>query len=199
MKLLVHDGFGVWCTARRLNAGGLVWPKWVDGNAGAITLTQAQFDALVDGDALRLGFEDLAAGPIAFDVFENSDAPPRTLEIRESGLSEHFELLLAFAADDSPVGSELEGRYRCADLDADATIDLQDGKIRMRVFGAWGTSISMLTAYSNDVLGWQIQSAELPLRGVMTLERVGGKLTAFKMDTLRARHLRFERVEERAH
>jgi transposase len=49
VKLLVHDGFGVWCAARRLNAGSFVWPKWVDGDAGAITLTQAQFDALVVG------------------------------------------------------------------------------------------------------------------------------------------------------
>ena len=152
-----------------------------------------------DGDALRLGFEDLAAGPIALDVFEDSGAPPKTLEIRESGLSEHFELLPAFAAEDSPLGSELMGRYRCADLDANATIDLQEGKIRMRVFGAWGTSIAVLTAYSNDVLGWQIQGAELPLRGVMSLERVGGKLTAFKLDTLRTRHLRFERIEGQPH
>ncbi len=25
VKLLVHDGFGVWCAARRLNAGRFVW------------------------------------------------------------------------------------------------------------------------------------------------------------------------------
>jgi len=27
MKLLVHDGFGVWCAARRLNLGGFEWPR----------------------------------------------------------------------------------------------------------------------------------------------------------------------------
>jgi transposase len=27
IKLLVHDGFGVWCAARRLNAGRFVWPR----------------------------------------------------------------------------------------------------------------------------------------------------------------------------
>jgi len=51
MKLLVHDGFGVWCAARRLNAGRFVWPR--DGAVGAValplSLTQAQFDALVLG------------------------------------------------------------------------------------------------------------------------------------------------------
>ena len=49
VKLLVHDGFGVWCAARRLNTGGFVWPKAVEGGAGAVTLTQAQFDALMVG------------------------------------------------------------------------------------------------------------------------------------------------------
>ncbi len=27
MKLLVHDGFGVWCAARRLNQGRFAWPR----------------------------------------------------------------------------------------------------------------------------------------------------------------------------
>lgn len=46
VKLLVHDGFGVWCAARRLNQGRFVWPS-----SGAVQpqLTQAQFDALVLG------------------------------------------------------------------------------------------------------------------------------------------------------
>ena len=29
VKLLVHDGFGVWCAARRLNAGRFVWNSWL--------------------------------------------------------------------------------------------------------------------------------------------------------------------------
>lgn len=49
IKLLMHDGFGVWCAARRLNIGGFVWPR--DGAVGAapVTLTKAQFDALILG------------------------------------------------------------------------------------------------------------------------------------------------------
>jgi transposase len=57
IKLLVHDGFGVWCAARRLNAGRFAWPR--EGSAGGLatglansapmTLTQQQFDALVLG------------------------------------------------------------------------------------------------------------------------------------------------------
>lgn len=47
VKLVVHDGFGVWCAARRLNQGRFVWPS-VMADATP-TLTQAQFDALVLG------------------------------------------------------------------------------------------------------------------------------------------------------
>lgn len=53
IKLLVHDGFGVWCAARRLNAGRFEWPRQatLSGSLQAtpLSLTQAQFDALVLG------------------------------------------------------------------------------------------------------------------------------------------------------
>ena len=49
IRLLVHDGFGVWCAARRLNKGSFDWPRNVTAEAGPMTLTKAQFDALVVG------------------------------------------------------------------------------------------------------------------------------------------------------
>ena len=49
IKLLVHDGFGVWCAARRLNAGRFVWPRGANAGTAPMALTQAQFDALVLG------------------------------------------------------------------------------------------------------------------------------------------------------
>jgi len=48
IKLLVHDGCGVWFAARRLNAGRFVWPN-ESSAATPLSLTQAQFDALVVG------------------------------------------------------------------------------------------------------------------------------------------------------
>lgn len=46
MKVLVHDGIGVWLAARRLNSGKFVWPK---DTAATASLSRAQFDALVLG------------------------------------------------------------------------------------------------------------------------------------------------------
>lgn len=48
IKLLVHDGFGIWCAARRLNQGRFTWPP--PGSTSPLpALSQAQFDALVLG------------------------------------------------------------------------------------------------------------------------------------------------------
>jgi transposase len=46
LKVLVHDGIGVWLAARRLNSGKFVWPK---DSSGTLTLSRGQFDALVLG------------------------------------------------------------------------------------------------------------------------------------------------------
>ena len=65
IKLLVHDGFGVWCAARRLNKGSFEWPRramtgtttgtTTGAATGAatspapLTLSTDQFNALVLG------------------------------------------------------------------------------------------------------------------------------------------------------
>lgn len=46
IKILVHDGFGLWLAARRLHQGRFVWP----GEAGGdVALSRMQLDALVLG------------------------------------------------------------------------------------------------------------------------------------------------------
>lgn len=45
LKVLVHDGIGVWLAARRLNAGRFVWPQ----AGGQVGLSREQLDALVLG------------------------------------------------------------------------------------------------------------------------------------------------------
>jgi transposase len=47
LKLLVHDGIGIWLAARRLHQGRFIWPG---GGCGAPqSLTREQLDALVLG------------------------------------------------------------------------------------------------------------------------------------------------------
>jgi len=47
IKLLVHDGIGIWLAARRLHQGRFVWPNAILGTQ--LSLTHAQLDALVLG------------------------------------------------------------------------------------------------------------------------------------------------------
>lgn len=47
MKVLVHDGIGIWLAARRLHQGGFVWPA--PDAATQANLSRAQLDALVLG------------------------------------------------------------------------------------------------------------------------------------------------------
>ena len=49
MKVLVHDGIGIWLAARRLHQGHFVWPQSVDGGVNRVSLSHAQLDALVLG------------------------------------------------------------------------------------------------------------------------------------------------------
>lgn len=46
MKVLVHDGIGIWLAARRLNQGHFVWPQ---GEQTQVCLTPEQLQALVLG------------------------------------------------------------------------------------------------------------------------------------------------------
>ena len=46
MKVLVHDGIGVWLAARRLNSGKFAWPRELNGT---LTLQRDQLDALALG------------------------------------------------------------------------------------------------------------------------------------------------------
>ncbi len=60
IKVLVHDGVGIWLCARRLFQGRFVWDKSVDSIR--ISLTHAQLDALVIGlPWQRVGAESVIA------------------------------------------------------------------------------------------------------------------------------------------
>jgi transposase len=47
LKLLVNDGFGIWCAARRLHEGRFIWAALTTDRG--VALTRLQFDALIVG------------------------------------------------------------------------------------------------------------------------------------------------------
>lgn len=46
LKVLVHDGFGIWLAARRLHQGKFIWAS---GDVPTVNLQHAQLDALALG------------------------------------------------------------------------------------------------------------------------------------------------------
>lgn len=48
MKVVVHDGFGVWLCSRRLHKGSFNWGKSIESGA-SVTLSTEQFNALIVG------------------------------------------------------------------------------------------------------------------------------------------------------
>lgn len=48
MKVIVHDGFGIWLCSRRLHKGSFSWEKCLDQHQ-TLTLTPEQFNALIVG------------------------------------------------------------------------------------------------------------------------------------------------------
>lgn len=57
LKILVHDGIGIWLAARRLHQGKFIWPM---ANGPSLALQRQQLDALVMG----LPWQRLADGGV---------------------------------------------------------------------------------------------------------------------------------------
>jgi transposase len=57
LKVLVHDGIGIWLAGRRLHQGGFVWPQ---RGVDTARITQEQLDAL----ALGLPWQRIGEGGV---------------------------------------------------------------------------------------------------------------------------------------
>jgi hypothetical protein len=165
-----------------------------DGKLGLVALNGPPVPLRDEGNSLRLGFEDMAAGPLVFDTAELMSNPaPSTLQISEAGHSHTFRLL----ADAEPAlheaRVELVGDYSVPDLNTEARVEFEGESLVLNVRGMFGISRMMLEPYSTDVYGWTINTPLLPLQGVLNVERQNGRVAGFRIDTLRTRHLLFSR------
>lgn len=59
LKILIHDGIGIWLAARRLHQGQFIWPK-TSSTTAQFELQRQQLDALV----LGLPWQRLADGGV---------------------------------------------------------------------------------------------------------------------------------------
>ncbi len=149
-------------------------------------------------DGLRLGVEDLAIGPIEIVLPQTPDAPaPATLTLKEGGHPHQFVALPEVAPTFAELAPQLVGTYRVPDLDASARIDLEGEALHLRILGSGGRHSLRLEALSPEVLAWSSADPQLSavVRGILNVERAGGRVVGLRLDSVRTRHLRLLREE----
>ncbi|MDY0747627.1 serine hydrolase domain-containing protein [Paucibacter sp. R3-3] len=169
----------------------------VDGKLSLSFLNSPAMPLTDGGDELRIPFQELALGPLSLPAaqFEGLAETPTGLQFSEGGKASTFECLPAEAPVLAEAGGALVGRYRADDLGADAEIGFDGDALNLRVHGALAVPVMPLEAFGADVFGLSSAAANLPLRGVVHVERKDRCVTGFVLHTLRTRHLRFERQD----
>ncbi len=167
-----------------------------DGKLGLVLNNFGPWPLCDEGESLQMSFEDTAVGPFVIDTsaLATEGAAPTKLEVREGGNVHRMELLPELASPLSEVGQALVGRYRAADLDADARIAFDGDVLKLDIFGKWGVNLLVLEAFSADVFGAQGIEPFPPFGVSLTVERKQGQVTALRVDSWRTRRMLFERV-----
>ena len=149
-----------------------------------------------EGRQLRIAFEDLAMGPFVLQVADmaatGDGQAPAVLPFSESGRTMRLKRLPARPPATARAGQALLGRYRSADLDANATIAFEGEALTLRMHGGYGSRHIVLDAASAQVFRMTIRDEQLPGTSALVVERRGGVVTGFRFSTGRARGLYFE-------
>lgn len=147
-----------------------------------------------DAGALRLDFNRSATGPyrIAIAPLEGGVAPP-TVSFEDAGST----TILARLPQALPLlhgGRALVGRYRAHDLGADAVLAFEGETMVLRIAGEFGPSVLHLTPLSDTLFAWKFGGELAPLGGTLCVERRSDRVGGLRINTLRTRHLHFERI-----
>ena len=150
-----------------------------------------------DGAQLCQSFEAMAMGPFVLQTAQlaSAGAAPPQLELAEAGRRERCDLLPATPPPSCAAGAPLLGRYRAAELDAEAVIDIAGGQLQLHIRGAYGGSRMGLQPFSAELFGGQELDTP-PAQGrsaVLRVVRSEGRVAGFRFDTPRTRQLWFQR------
>ncbi len=169
------------------------------GNKLGLCLMNGPPMALRDqGPQLALPFEEMAIGPFVLETSQlaTEGVAPPLLELREAGRVETFDLLPEIPPVLAEAGAALPGRYLSPDLAAEAAIHWRGEQLLLQIHGAHGGNLIALKAFSSEVFGCdEIDPSSLqPRSAVLRVERHGDRITGFRIDTPRTRHLWFARL-----
>jgi CubicO group peptidase (beta-lactamase class C family) len=151
-----------------------------------------------EGSVLRVGFEDVVIGPFVWRVDDlrptaAGDAPT-IIPMTESGYPLTMRRLPARATSLASAERLLAGHYRCHDLNADATVSMENDVLVLRIVGSLGMLRLAVQPLSQSLVALKGLDEPQPAHYAATLVAAGGRATAFRMNSMRTRHLLFERV-----
>jgi D-aminopeptidase len=145
-----------------------------------------------EAGALVLDFNRSATGPyrIALAPLAPDATAPSQLEFDDGRALQSLERLPE-APPLAQAGQALVGRYRAADLAADAVVAFEGEALRLRIAGEFGPSVLDLKPYSSTLFAWTFVGELAPLGGTLTIEHDG-----LRLNTLRTRHMHLQRIED---
>ncbi len=151
-----------------------------------------------EGRQFRIAFEDLAMGPFVLQVADlaagGDGQAPAVLPFSESGQVMRLKRLPTRPPATASAGQALLGRYRSADLDAEAGIAFEGEVLTLRMRGGYGARHIVLQAASAQVFRMSIQDEQMPGTSALVVERRGGVVTGLRFGTGRARGQHYEKL-----
>jgi CubicO group peptidase (beta-lactamase class C family) len=168
-----------------------------NGKLGFIIHNSPPIPVREDPDQLCLDFSRIVTGPyrVAMQPLAPGEEAPPALQLEDGGTMRTLERLPATPPSLAQAGQALVGRYRAPDLDAQAEIVFDGDALLVRIASPFGPNILRLSAWGDDIFGWQFTGELAALGGTMHIERSGGKVSGLRLNTLRTRHMHFERLD----
>jgi hypothetical protein len=168
-----------------------------NGKLGFIIHNSPPIPVREEPGQLSLDFSRIVTGPyrVAMEPLGPGEAAPPTITLEDGGTVRTLERLPATPPPLAQAGQALVGRYRAPDLDAEAQIAFDGDALLLRIASPFGPNVLRLTAYGANVFGWKFTGELAALGGTLHVERSGDQVSGLRLNTLRTRHMHFERID----
>ena len=149
------------------------------------------------GAVLHVGVEDMPESGIEIAVADllAGQGAPLVLPVVRGGRSLQLQRLPIEPPANASTAAALVGRYRASDLAADVRITLEGQSLQMKLQADAPAVHCTLEAWAPEVFGLSVPGVpEVPLGGVLSVQREAGEVAGLYLDTFRSRRLWLERV-----
>lgn len=120
---------------------------------------------------------------------------PLVLPVLRGGQPLQLQRLPTEPPANASAGAALVGRYRASDLAADVRITLEGQSLQMTLQADAPAVHCTLQAWAPEVFGLSVPGVpEVPLGGVLSVQREAGEVAGLYLDTFRSRRLWLERL-----